>query len=545
MSNKAIVLIVAILGYVVAAPAVWAGPMVIFVSDGENPAGDAADGKNIDPNILASDSAAVPWDQGFVDALEAAGYEVDYRAGYWNSPLDEDKVEELNEADLIVVSRGSNSGSINEPEVWNGVSAPLLLLAPHSIRQNRWQWVAGGILGNTHAVPLVDTATQSGVQLYREDLPAYRTSHFKITDVGNGEILATVDAAFPAKDPNDPNSTGIDSFAGAVVLARWEADVPFYEGGPTPAGARMALGGVARSATDAVTGYYYGDRYNLTEAGERLFLNAVWQLTQPAPLVVWVSDGETPSGDLDAGRNVDPNLIDPNDLNRPWDQGFVDLLSAQGYDVHYEWLGHDARPWRAPLSEESIEALNEADLVIMSRAAGSGAYREAEVWNAIESPILSLSPHMIRSNRWMWLSHRDLVARAPSPLVDTAAEQGIAIYDVTIPIPLVTLNRGGDAGHGEVLVTVDAEFPALDPNDPLSTGIDGLAGSMVVAKWEAGVPYYDEEESPIPAGPRMIFGGAGARDETTEEGLYYGSGRYNLTLQGEWMLLDAIEAFLE
>jgi len=49
-----------------------------------------------------------PDDQAWVDMLEAQGYTVDYTPGW--EDLDDDKVAALNAADLIIISRNSNSG---------------------------------------------------------------------------------------------------------------------------------------------------------------------------------------------------------------------------------------------------------------------------------------------------------------------------------------------------------------------------------------------------------------------------------------------------
>jgi len=51
---------------------------------------------------------------------------------------------QLNAADLIIVSRLTNSGSYhwgNESAQWNSVKTPLLLMSAYFARNNRWNWV--------------------------------------------------------------------------------------------------------------------------------------------------------------------------------------------------------------------------------------------------------------------------------------------------------------------------------------------------------------------------------------------------------------------
>jgi hypothetical protein len=85
---------------------------IIWVTDGYDDNGDGA----------ADD---LEW----VDVLEAEGYSVDYQInalgdGYWRT-LDDDKIAALNAADLIIVSRNSNSGDYNnddEVAQWNAIT---------------------------------------------------------------------------------------------------------------------------------------------------------------------------------------------------------------------------------------------------------------------------------------------------------------------------------------------------------------------------------------------------------------------------------------
>lgn len=110
--------------------------------------------------ILISDSLApgVEGDQHYDDALvtflEGLGYSVDtsgmgqaYREGE-NPFEDAAKVEALESAGMVIVSRITSSGSYdNDRKSWNELESPLLLMSGYLTRgegSNKWGWTTGG-----------------------------------------------------------------------------------------------------------------------------------------------------------------------------------------------------------------------------------------------------------------------------------------------------------------------------------------------------------------------------------------------------------------
>jgi hypothetical protein len=82
-------------------------------------------------------------DQQLVDWLVAEGHSVDVQYDNWTT-LNPDKMEVLNAADLIIVSRTCNSTLYdegNEPTQWNSATTPLILMQALITRSNRWKWV--------------------------------------------------------------------------------------------------------------------------------------------------------------------------------------------------------------------------------------------------------------------------------------------------------------------------------------------------------------------------------------------------------------------
>ena len=130
------------------------------------------------------------------------------------------------DADLVIVSRVTNSGTYDEGNSgagWNAIEKPILLLSPYLSRSSRWQWLTGGTgidqsdltdltyVDASH--PFVDGL---GTDIFNTPTSLSRNS-VGVADVGNGTLIATDGADRP-------------------TLVEWEAGVPFVAGGQTPAG---------------------------------------------------------------------------------------------------------------------------------------------------------------------------------------------------------------------------------------------------------------------------------------------------------------------
>jgi len=254
------------------------GPLIIWVSDAYDDNGDG----------VADD---LPW----VDLLEAEGYSVDYTMGdapgngYWRT-LDDDKIAALNAADLIIVSRNTNSGDYNngdEGTLWNSVTTPIILSSTHIVRSSRWKWLDTGSTDNAASAMMqaVDASNPlfAGVALDANGQVAAMTdkncSFASIADAGNGTVVAS-----RAGD-------------GEIWIAEWDAGVEYYAGAGEFAGGRRMFF-VAGTQEDAASGIGRGE-LNLTADGITVFLNAVKKLTTPPPLIASVVRSGGVSGDRD------------------------------------------------------------------------------------------------------------------------------------------------------------------------------------------------------------------------------------------------------
>ncbi len=217
----------------------------------------------------------IPDDHDCVDFLEANGYTVDntegasFGDGYWRN-LNADKIAALNAADLVIISRCSDSGNYasdaTETEQWNSITTPMILLNVYMVRSSRWLWVDNTDLagdGGTPTLQAVDAAhpifygvaldTKNQVDIYDQTVGTGTVSFYNSLDIGNGTLLAS--------------PVGQDW----TVIAEWEAGVEFHEGGGQFAGGRRML--FCIGSREGV-GYGRGE-YNLNAEGEKLFLNII------------------------------------------------------------------------------------------------------------------------------------------------------------------------------------------------------------------------------------------------------------------------------
>jgi hypothetical protein len=213
-----------------------------------------------------NNASGVPFDQGWVDLLEGEGYTVDVQRGAWMT-LDAAHLAQMEAADLVIVSRTTNSGNYatdaTEVTQWNSVTTPLLMMTAYLPRNSRWLWVNSATLSEPaneamlaavvadHPIFAGVPLTDGQVDVINGTVDSGQMCFLTTQDVGNGTLLA-----------RRADNTG-------VWIAEWEAGTPFYTGSTqTPAGKRMLL------TAGGGTGQTMGSM-NFTADGQRIFLNAV------------------------------------------------------------------------------------------------------------------------------------------------------------------------------------------------------------------------------------------------------------------------------
>ncbi|NQV31794.1 MAG: discoidin domain-containing protein, partial [Phycisphaeraceae bacterium] len=218
--------------------------------------------------MTTAQGASIIWvDEGAADSfptwqalLEGAGHTVTQMSDM--RTLDQGKIDAMNAADLVIVSRDSDSGNYDDGEEigqWNGLTVPLIQTSVYLIRSSRWLWVDDtGTPGVTDDLTIAeDHSLFKGVGQAGDSLPMVTslTNLSGTTDAGNGQILAT-------------------HADGRLWIAYWEAEVEFYAGaGQMGAAPRMFFAaGLNENSADK-------GNMNLTEAGQQIFLNAIAFMT--------------------------------------------------------------------------------------------------------------------------------------------------------------------------------------------------------------------------------------------------------------------------
>ncbi|UCD49139.1 MAG: fasciclin domain-containing protein [Phycisphaerales bacterium] len=247
--------------------------------------------------------------------------------------------------------------------------------------------------------------------------------------------------------------------------------------------------------------------------------------TLQAANIVWVSQAYDNNGD---------GVLD--------DQGWVDLLVAEGYEVDYQpdnWLELDA---------DKIATLNAADLVIVSRASGSGSYDDGDEptqWNAVTTPLLLKNLYITRSSRWRWVDSTSItnLVGVTSEVLDTTHPifEGVPLSPPAVdpnapidpnapePVANLVLITDPNVGTGQT-----SHIGSLDMGNGVALAQALGESAMAIAEWDKGVEYYPGSGQ-FAGGPRMLFAAGTQETSGTTQG------ELNLTAEGLQIFLNAVD----
>jgi len=223
---------------------------------------------------IDQDSDGITDDQGWVELLTAQGYSVDVQRNYWQT-LDNEKINALNSADLIIVSSSCDSTNYidgDEISQWNSVTAPMILSCTNLAESNRWSWINSTTLIEDMGAPLMDIVDGSHpifanllIDVLDESVGSGNTTFLDTIDVGNGELIAT--------------AAEID----AAWIAEWQQGNEYFNGaGQYAGGHRMFFVAGTKGSNGTPQG-----AYNLTPQGEVIFLSTVaYMIPEPATIVL-------------------------------------------------------------------------------------------------------------------------------------------------------------------------------------------------------------------------------------------------------------------
>ncbi len=188
----------------------------------------------------------------------------------------------------------------------------------------------------------------------------------------------------------------------------------------------------------------------------------------------------------------------PHDLyNREVEN--IHFLEDQGFIVQKFWPPNRL----GAVSQDTIDMLNAADLVILGRAGQSVNFQDEVdrlAWNGLTSPQLLINMWFARSNRLKWFNSTDCEHYNDGP-----------------PVAYATILEPGDTiFSGVALVDDSVDWFSPPPHDFIrldsSTNGEILAtwddNAILIARFAAGVPFYvgTAETSDAPAGPRSFIG---------------------------------------
>jgi hypothetical protein len=248
----------------------------------------------------------------------------------------------------------------------------------------------------------------------------------------------------------------------------------------------------------------------------------------PAADIAWISFHSTDMASA-AAMGATPAHTDAPD------KGYTDLLTGAGHTVTRFLTS----------GTPNAAALNDFDLVIISRSVPSGDYEtdpETAAWNGLTAPMIITGGYLLRKNR--------LGFTTGTTIPDTAAPVNLTVSNPSHPIfagvaldggnttvnPYagivtfsgalqrgVSVNTNPVAGGGTVLATI-------------GTAGDPAVGGMAIAEWPAGAVLGNSPPDTL-GGRRLVFltgsrEAAGASSET--------AGLLDLTADGQRMFLNAV-----
>jgi len=216
------------------------------------------------------------------------------------------------------------------------------------------------------------------------------------------------------------------------------------------------------------------------------------------------------------------------------DKGYTDLLRKAGHNVT-----------RVQTSgTPDVAALNEYDLVIISRSVPSGDYQdaaEAAAWNSVETPILIFGGYILRTSRLGYTTGTTMVdtdrvikllANDPNHPIfaDIALDgDGLMVNDYAGIVTAldnvqrgVSINNNPIVGGGKLVATV-------------GTSDDPTVGGMVIGEFAAGTTLANGGADTL-SGHRMVFLTGSREQGFTSQG----AGIYDLEADGAKLFLNAV-----
>lgn len=219
------------------------------------------------------------------------------------------------------------------------------------------------------------------------------------------------------------------------------------------------------------------------------------------------------------------------------DQSVLDILIEDGYTVV---RGLD---YSGELAAEKLDSVNNADLVIFSRNGSTAGHGEAEAvmqqWADVEAPILSLSPWIMRNNRWRWINSQALSCHGSDSISIPAAEQNHPIFShVDVSSGFLEVIQAGKTRNEKFVI--DDAGTAVDAGNGIILAQDPTDDGIMAAEWFEGDYFYNGGEilAPIAGSNRLWLGFITEGDNCQLEGNLMSA--FNGTEDAKTIFLDAV-----
>jgi hypothetical protein len=189
-----------------------------------------------------------------------------------------------NNIDLVIFSRVTDSGSYSETDSnptgvnrtgWNGITTPLLMMAPHLARSSRWRWgnsadIQEPFQTDFNAFPDPNHPFVAGRGTSLLDVATGSVTRLGNATAGNATVIATLS--------DSADSDTLDDLA----ILQWDAGEEFYAGsGQFAGGPRVLFPGIryheSLSATDPV------EFDDLSDNAKAMLAQTITAMTVPEP----------------------------------------------------------------------------------------------------------------------------------------------------------------------------------------------------------------------------------------------------------------------
>lgn len=249
--------------------------------------------------------------------FEEQGYTVTRYAIRALDAASQEELDSLNNADMVFIGRAVGSDNFQDPneDDWNAITAPIMTQNMWALRSNRMKWfdtedctnvdddISSSFFGNIDADDVVFEGLSGVVEWW---VGPYST--IEVTEVPNGEVLAT------------------KTDGGQVLFVRFSADIPYYDGGPTPAGDRVYFGSASDNKLDENENRIY-NYLGFTDDIKNVFLNEVGRILGVFPA------GVTENNKLTNGLTVYPIPANNNLVVEMESMKSVNILDLSGRNI--------------------------------------------------------------------------------------------------------------------------------------------------------------------------------------------------------------------